>query len=128
MFGSDFMESKVMPHTAAAASDGCSPATGASVDEPTLSGKVSVSNEDAASPDTLWVSPLLVSSEWAATTPASSITTTNIAIFQLFPLLPEPDEQQSPLSDTDEQHGCEPSAFSFIASVESFCSSILTLL
>jgi hypothetical protein len=65
------------------------------VDNPALSVKLLVPNDDVPSPDILAVSPFFVSSEWAATAPASSITTTNTTVFQFFPPPPDDGEQQS---------------------------------
>jgi len=55
--------------------------------------------------------PFFVSREWAATAPASTITMTNTAVFQLFcpaPAPPEPGEQQSapPDDESQEEPGC----------------------
>lgn len=83
--------------------------------------------DDPTAPDepTGQVDPVLpfVSSEWAATAPADSITTTNIIVFQFFPPL---SVQQSPPSDVDEQHGWEASELSCSTSSGLLFSTIVT--
>jgi hypothetical protein len=67
--------------------------------------------------------PPFVMSEWAATAPASNITTRNTTVFHV---LPPPGEQQSSPAGVDEQHGCEAFELSCVTSSKSLFSVIVS--
>lgn len=81
-------------------------------DEPTA--------QDEPTPQADPVLPFVMS-EWAATAPASNITTRNTTVFHV---LPPPGEQQSSPAGVDEQLGCEASGLSCITSSKSLFSVI----
>ncbi len=66
--------------------------------------------------------PPFAMSEWAATAPASNITTRNTTVFHV---LPPPGEQQSSPAGVEEQLGCEASELSWLTSSKSLFSVIV---
>ena len=90
-----------------------------------LAGEAAPQNDPTAQDDpTGQVDPLppFVMSEWAATAPASNITTRNTTVFHV---LPPPGEQQSSLAGVDGQHGWEASELSCVTSSGLLLSTIV---
>ncbi len=89
-----------------------------------LAGEAAPQDDPTAQDDpTGQVDPLppFVMSEWAATAPASNITTRNTTVFHV---LQPPGEQQSSPAGVEEQLGCEQSEFSCVTSSKSLFSVI----
>jgi hypothetical protein len=84
------------------------------VDNPALPDILLVEKDEPTSPDISAVSSFLVSSEWPATAPASNITTTNTAVFQVFPPLDDGEQQSTPQPGTDESQQ-DSACFSFVS-------------
>jgi hypothetical protein len=90
-----------------------------------LAGEAAPQDEPTAQDEpTGQVAPLppFVMSEWAATAPASNITTRNTTVFHV---LPPPGEQQSSPAGVEEQLGCEESELSCVTSSKSLFSVIV---
>jgi hypothetical protein len=93
-------------------------------DELVLTGEAVPQDEPTAQDDPAGqVAPLppFAMSEWAATAPASNITTRNTTVFHV---LPPPGEQQPSPSGVEEQLGCEQSELSCVTSSKSLFSVI----